>query len=82
MASNNRFSQMACLKNKVCHDCGNCPEIAGLGEHILKNVNEHIANMHLRKLSIDLDILPHWKDIGQLMLSWGCIPKSRVSRAS
>jgi hypothetical protein len=82
LESNNRFSQMNCLKDKVCYNCGNCPEIAGFGDNILRNVNEQLGKSHLRKLIIPPDILPHWRDIGELMMGWGCVPNARISRAS
>jgi hypothetical protein len=82
LSSNKRFSSMNCLKNKLCHGCNNCPEITGFGDKILKKVDEKLSKVHLRKLSIDPDILPHWKSIGELMLGWGCIPNSRIARSS
>lgn len=82
LLTSSNFSSSPCLANETCYKCHSCGKIEGLGDNILKKSLDYMNKLNLNSLNIEPDILTHWKKIGELILSWGCIPNSRPTRTS
>lgn len=76
------FSNKECFKDRLCHKCDDCPKIIGFGDKMLKRVVADLTLLKLKKIKIEPEIILHWENIGKLMMAWGCIPASAISRAS
>ena len=82
LSKKSEFSSKSCLKDKECYSCSSCPKIIGFGDKILKHSIDKMQQSNLRRLSVDRDILDDWIAIGEIMISWGCVPAGQRSRSS
>lgn len=77
-----RFSNRECFKDSACYSCNSCPKMIGFGDNMLKRVVADLSKSNLRRLQIEPEVISHWRNIGELMMAWGCVPVSSISRAS
>lgn len=80
--TNHKFASSQCLINETCYKCYTCGKIEGFGDNILKRSLDYMNKLNLNSFDVEPDILTHWNKIGELILSWGCIPNSRPTRTS
>lgn len=78
-----RFRDKECFAVKNCDGCLSCPKIEGLGKSLLSNANLNIANnnKHRFKSSLETNLKGIWEELGSLIMTWGCIPNSKVTRS-
>lgn len=83
LESYSRFSSKDCFKTKVCSDCGQCPEVKGLGNALLASSNEviKITNLYKFKISLENSLKEVWHHLGEYILCWGCVSNNRTSRS-
>ncbi|QTR54557.1 hypothetical protein [Thiothrix unzii] len=77
----NGFKNKDCISEKECSDCGNCLEVKGFGENLLKNFVKHINEVNIKALNVDKGGYPYWIEIGKLVANWGCAFPSRKARS-
>ena len=82
LSSISRFSNKDCFKHSLCYRCNGCPKIIGFGDHMLERAVNSMKTSNLRKFNIEPQVISHWKNIGEIMMAWGCVPVSSISRAS
>ncbi len=83
LSINDRFSSKKCLNSGSCDDCKMCPKIDGFGDSLLRNSVIELEKFNLRKLRLNLDeyLKPHWTEIGELLVGWGCAGNGGVVRS-
>lgn len=83
LATENVFSSKECLHSKICSNCTDCPKILGYGNDLLSDSIEACNKMSHQKLTeyVCSFLKPHWCEIRDEIISWGCIPVGKVSRS-
>lgn len=83
LGSNTRFASKDCFKTKICSDCGQCPELKGLGNSLLANSNDVITTTNLYSIKdlLEDSLKDAWHNLGMYILCWGCVSNNRLSRS-
>lgn len=77
-----RWGQKPCIQNSTCYTCNECPKITGLGGGMLSSVVNYLSTQHIRQYKDKIEgfLAAEWLELGQLLLSWGCIISSRLTK--
>ncbi|MBB1321514.1 hypothetical protein [Shewanella sp. SR43-8] len=83
LGAHSKFSDKDCFKTKLCSNCGQCPEVKGLGNSLLANSNNVIktTNLYTIKRLLENSLKDAWYSIGEYVLCWGCVSTTRPSRS-
>jgi hypothetical protein len=77
-----KFQSMPCVEAKKCNGCDSCPKVDGISQSIIPKVNSALEIDGVRKIKLDAHLVDFWRQIGVLMLSWGCALKSKSARVT